>query len=79
MATVASPDEDGIRKDSGRKSEKHHDRERRLARVAERALGPVQNRVGDLAVVHDHRDPAGDADDERDAEEVASAVDEGRR
>ena len=38
IATVASPDDDGIRNDSGRKSSEHHDRERRLADVAERAL-----------------------------------------
>ena len=36
----------------------------------------LQDRVGDLAVVHDHRDAAGDADDQRHAEQVARAVDE---
>ena len=40
IATVASPDDDGIRNDSGRKSSEHHDRERRLADVAQRAARP---------------------------------------
>ena len=56
--------------------EVHDDGERGLADVAERLLGPVQDGVGDLAVVHDDGDAAGDADDEGDTEEVAGAVDE---
>ena len=68
IATVASPDDEGIRNDSGRNSRYIDDGERGLADVAERLLGPVQHGVGDLAVVHDHRDAAGDADDQGDAE-----------
>ena len=37
----------------------------------------VQDRVGDLARVHDHHDAAGYADDQRHPEQVAGAVDEG--
>ena len=44
IATVARPDEDGIRNDSGRNSSEHHDREAGLADVAERLLGPVAGR-----------------------------------
>ena len=70
IATVARPDDDGIRNDSGRNS--------RYITIANAAsptspsarLGPVQDGVGDLAVVHDDGDAAGDADDQRDAEEV---------
>ena len=76
MATVASPDEDGIRNDSGRNSRNITIGEGGLADVAERLLGPVQDGVGDLAVVHDHGDAARDPDDERDAEQVARTVDE---
>ena len=79
IATVARPDEDGIRNDSGRNSRNITIGEAGLADVAERLLGPVQDGVGDLPVVHDHGDAAGDADDEGDAEQVAGAVDERRR
>ena len=76
IATVARPDEDGIRNDSGRNSANITIDEAGLADVAERLLGPVQDGVGDLAVVHDHGDAARDADDQRDAEQVAGTVDE---
>ena len=79
IATVARPDDDGIRNDSGRNSRNITIGEGGLADVAERLLGPVQDGVGDLAVVHDHGDAAGDPDDERDAEQVAGPVDERRR
>ena len=76
IATVASPDDDGIRNDSGRNSTYMTIGEGRLADITERHLGPVQHRVRDLPVVHDHGDAAGDADDQCHAEEVPRAVDE---
>ena len=76
IATVARPDDDGIRNDSGRNSTYIRMTNADAAEVADRLLGPVEHRVGDLAVVHDHGDAAGDADDQRDAEQVARAVDE---
>ena len=76
IATVASPDDDGIRNDSGRNRRNMTMQERDAARAPEGALDPVQHRVRDLAVVHDHGDAARDADDQRDAEQVAGAVDE---
>ena len=39
IATVASPDEEGIRNDSGRNSDEHQVDERDAAEVAHRLLG----------------------------------------
>ena len=79
IATVARPDDDGIRNDSGRKSTNITIANAASPTSPSALLDPVQDRVGDLAVVHDHGDPARDPDDERDAEQVAGAVDERRR
>ena len=50
--------------------------EARAAQVGDSVLRPVEHGVGDHPVVHDHGDAAGDADDERHAEQIARPVDE---
>ena len=79
IATVARPEDDGIRNDSGRNSTNITIANAASPTSPSADLGPVEHRVGDLAVVHDHRDAAGDPDDQGHPEQVAGAVDERRR
>ena len=70
MATVARPDDDGIRNDSGMNSTNIRLMNATPPRPGHGLLGGVEDGVGDLAVGHDHGHAAGDADDQRDAEQV---------
>ena len=76
MATVANPELEGIKNESGMKSRKRMSTKRAPDVSATRPSRPVEHRVGDLPVVHDHGDAAGDADDECHPEQVARPVDE---
>ena len=75
MATVANPELEGIKNESDEEQEED-EHEARPGRVGDEAFCPVEHRVGDLAVVHDHGDAAGDADDEGHPEQVPRPVDE---
>ena len=70
IATVANPDVEGI-KNEREKQQVHHDGKRGLTNTFQGDLGPMEDGVGDLAVVHDHGDSPSDPDDEGHAKKFA--------